>query len=163
MRRRLLAIDPGSSESAYVILDERNYQVLAKGKIPNGDLAMALPVTERVAIEQIGHYGTGMPAGRDVFDTCRFIGRLEQVLITRGTPYELVLRATVKAHHTGAAKAKDSNVIQALVDRFASGQPNRGKGTKANPGYFYGFAADIWQAMALAVYAADAGIGGFGL
>jgi len=104
-----------------------------------------------------------MPAGRDVFDTCRFIGRLEHVLITRGTPYELVLRATVKAHHTGSAKAKDSNIIQALVDRFASGQPNRGKGTKANPGFFYGFAADTWQAMALAVYAADAGIGGFGL
>ena len=53
------------------------------------------------------------------------------------------------------AKAKDSNIRQALVDRFAPGQPNYGKGTKAQPGWFYGFNADIWQAYALAVYAAD--------
>ena len=39
--------------------------------------------------------------------------------------------------------------------RFAHGQPNHGKGTKAQPGWFYGFHADIWQAYALAVYAAD--------
>lgn len=32
---------------------------------------------------------------------------------------------------------------------------NHGKGTKANPGWFYGFRADVWQAHALAVYAAD--------
>ena len=44
---------------------------------------------------------------------------------------------------------------QALVDRFAPGQPNHGKGTKAEPGFFYGFRADVWQAFALAVYAAD--------
>jgi hypothetical protein len=43
----------------------------------------------------------------------------------------------------------------AIVDRFASGQPNRGKGTKAKPGWFYGFRADIWQAYALAVLVAD--------
>ena len=28
-------------------------------------------------------------------------------------------------------------------------------GTKAEPGWFYGFRADVWQAYALAVYVAD--------
>ena len=42
-----------------------------------------------------------------------------------------------------------------MYDRFAAGQPNRGKGTKANPGWFHGFAGDVWQAYALAVYIAD--------
>lgn len=32
---------------------------------------------------------------------------------------------------------------------------NHGKGTKAAPGWFHEFRADIWQAMALAVYTAD--------
>jgi len=45
------------------------------------------------------------------------------------------------------------------VDRFAPGESNHGKGTKAEPGWFYGFAKDVWQATALAVYAADTGDG----
>ncbi len=36
-------------------------------------------------------------------------------------------------------KAKDSNIIQALIDLFAKDTPNKGKGTKKEPGYFYGF------------------------
>ena len=61
----------------------------------------------------------------------------------------------MKIHHCGSVKAKDANITQALVDRFASGVPNHGKGSKASPGWFYGFKADIWQAYALAVYTAD--------
>jgi hypothetical protein len=48
-------------------------------------------------------------------------------------------------------RAKDSNIRQSLVDRFAPGERNYGKGTKAKPGFFYGFAADAWQAYALGV------------
>ena len=60
-------------------------------------------------------------------------------------------RLEVKNHICHNGSAKDSNIIQALVDRFAYGEPNRGKGVKASPGFFYGFKSDIWQAMALAV------------
>ena len=48
------------------------------------------------------------------------------------------------------SRAKDANIIQALVDRYAYGQPNHGKGTKAAPGFFYRFSKDAWQAMAIA-------------
>ena len=47
-------------------------------------------------------------------------------------------------------KANDSTIKQALVDRFARGQKNYGKGTKSNPGFFYGFKSDIWSAFAVA-------------
>lgn len=158
---RILAIDPGNVESAYVVIDA-DLRPLWFGKVHNPDLLAAIQAyrdewkPDHVAIEQIGHYGTGMPAGKTVFDTCVWIGRFwshAEGWLMR-TP-DLVLRATVKTHLCGNPKAKDPNVIQALVDRFAPGQPNRGKGTKAEPGWFYGFAADVWQAYALAVLVAD--------
>lgn len=164
---RILAIDPGNIESAYVAIDAGTRRPLDVGKVPNEELLSKLwgstktgwlDPCEPIYIEMIGHYGTGMPAGKTVFDTCVWIGRFIEASGSdqaHGDHAELILRPTVKAHLCGSAKAKDANVAQALVDRFAPGQPNHGKGTKASPGFFFGFRADIWQAMALAVYAAD--------
>ena len=67
-----------------------------------------------------------------------------------GVPFQTP-RIQVKQHICHDSRAKDSNIIQALVDRFAYGERNRGKGTKKEPGFFYGFKADVWQAFALAV------------
>lgn len=166
---RLLAIDPGPTQSAYVVVDNSDLRPLFFDKIPNEEMLKLshLGNADCVVIEMIGHYGTGMPAGKDVFDTCVWIGRFWQVAdgfdkeferfvgVAHQTPVDLVKRATVKAHLCGAAKAKDGNVIQALVDRFAPGVRNKGKGVKSDPGWFYDFHSDIWQAYGLAVYYAD--------
>ncbi|WP_203230171.1 hypothetical protein [Segeticoccus rhizosphaerae] len=160
---RLLAIDPGNEESAYVVIDTTNCKPLAYDKADNHELRRAIFAgnfqdCDGAYIEMIGHYGTGMPAGKTVFDTCVWIGRFtEAIRVATYAPPQptTVLRPTIKAHICGTTKAKDPNVIQALVDRFAPGQPNHGKGTKAAPGWFHGFRADVWQAYALAVYAAD--------
>lgn len=152
---RTLAIDPGSEHSAYALIDD-DYRPIEFGKVYNRELLSKLPWLgqyARIAIELIGHYGTGMPAGRTVFDTCIWTGRFVQQLDPK--PVDLVLRPTVKAHLCGTAKAGDAHVTQALVDRFAPGTGNHGKGTKASPGFFYGFRADVWQAYALAVTYAD--------
>lgn len=160
----ILAIDPGSTESGYALIDPATCEPIDAGKISNEQLLDRLcrwldggegPV-EHVAIEMVASYG--MAVGKEVFETCVWIGRFRQVVdsfAAFGMPCDLVYRKAVKLHHCGSTKAKDSNITQALIDRFASGQPNRGKGTKANPGWFYGFKADIWQAYALAVMAAD--------
>ena len=158
----ILAIDPGHTETGWVLIDGETCQPLEFGKTPNaevldlfrrGDLLLADPLPI-VVIEMVASYG--MSVGADVFETCVWVGRFQQHALTGlGTLPALVKRLPVKLHHCHDSRAKDSNIAQALVDRFAPGQPNHGKGTKANPGWFYGFRADIWQAYALAVYAAD--------
>lgn len=158
---RILAIDPGNTESAYALIDTRTKRPVEIDKIPNHDLLNdRLPRIRDhhgigvVAIEMVASYG--MPVGREVFETCVWIGRFWQANIAAThLPVLLVYRRDVKLHHCHTSKAKDSNITQALIDRFALNVPSRGKGTKADPGWFYGFRADIWQAYALAVYVAD--------
>jgi hypothetical protein len=156
---RLLAIDPGNTESAYVVIEQTDRRPVDFGKLPNDELLALLingfahPVRASV-IEMVASYG--MAVGAEVFETCVWIGRfLEAIRRCNGRAPVLVKRLAVKTHHCHSAKANDSNVIQALVDRFAPGQKNRGKGTKKAPGWFHGFSADVWQAYALAVYAVD--------
>ena len=57
-------------------------------------------------------------------------------------------------HLCGSAKAKDSNIRQAIIDRYG-GDPKRCIGTKKAPGPLYGISADQWAALALALTAAE--------
>lgn len=156
----LLAIDPGNTESGWVLIDVDTCRPLEFGKTPNlellGDIDWRLGEAGTVAIEMVASYG--MAVGADVFETCVWVGRFFEAVrrcrFDRTEP-QLVKRHPVKLHHCHSAKANDANIRQALVDRFAPGQSNHGKGTKAAPGWFYGFHADVWAAYALAVYTAD--------
>ena len=154
---RVLAIDPGHEESAYILTQD--HEPFQRGKIANRDLIKFLGAwlpganPDLIAIEWIESYG--MPVGAEVFHTARWVGMLQREIEQQGRTSELIGRKAVKLHLCHSARAKDSNVTQALVDRFTPGQPNHGKGTKAAPGWFYGFKADIWAAYALAVYVAD--------
>lgn len=160
---RILAIDPGNTHSGWALIDTTDCAPLDFDKSPNDELLARLYLHgsgidntdwDHIAIEMVASYG--MAVGATVFDTCVWIGRFAEALRRPCLPpANLVLRRDVKLHHCGQTKAKDSNIRQALVDRFAPGQPNHGKGTKADPGWFHGFHADVWQAYALAVLAAD--------
>ncbi len=153
MSRILLAIDPGNELSAYVVWNGSGIE--DKGKVPNKAMlsvmvSFALNHPDgKCVIEQIAHYGTGMPAGRTVFDTCIWIGRFVQTWADLHKYIEprLIERRNVKMHLCGSAHAKDGNVRQALIDRY--GEP----GKKSAPGILYGVSADVWQALGLAVTA----------
>lgn len=153
----ILAIDPGNTHSGIALIEPGTCKPLKIGKIPNDAVLELIAQTayDHLRIEMIASYG--MAVGKEVFDTCVWIGRFIQHHneISAFGDYALVYRRDIKLHHCNSAKAKDANITQALIDRFAYGQPNRGKGTKANPGWFHGFAADIWQAYALAVHTND--------
>lgn len=150
---KLLAIDPGNIESAYVLMNSA-FEPLEFGKVPNNQMAETVAVYAAnvflpVAIEMIASYG--MPVGREVFDTCVWIGRFSQIAITLGSPVDYIYRADVKLNLCGSSRAKDGNVRQALIDRFAKRDMKNGKGVKAKPDFFYGFKADIWQSYACGV------------
>ena len=156
---RILAIDPGSTKSGWCIIDAATHKPLTFDKTANDELLARLRHTSIHAdggptvIEMIASYG--MAVGAEVFATCVWIGRFYEAISISGPEPELIKRQPVKLHHCHSPRATDANVRQALVDRFAPGQRNHGKGTKAAPGWFHGFSADVWQAAALAVYAAD--------
>lgn len=163
MRKYVLAIDPGNRESGICLIDSETYRPLWHGKVENESFLWELkfnpehPVrrylAERslhLAIEMVASYG--MPVGREVFETCVWIGRFHEFFRdSYGAVSNLVYRRDEKLAICHSPKANDSTIRQALVDRFAPGLKNYGKGTKKEPGWFYGFAADQWQAYAVGV------------
>ena len=149
----ILAIDPGNIESAYVVIDE-NLKPVEFGKFVNENvrcearrLFNKYHPNIHVVIEMVASYG--MPVGKEVFDTCVWIGRFYELF---GDGYvSFIYRKDVKLNICGDSRAKDKNIRQALIDRFAQHDFKSGKGTKKNPDWFYGFKDDIWQAYAVGV------------
>ena len=151
-----LAIDPGTTESAWCLIDSTTLQPVRFAKESNDDVIEHLGEmymsTDQNCIEMLACYG--MPVGQEVLDTCVWVGRFIQYLIDHGVDADnvgLVFRKDEKMTLCHSMKATDATITQALVDRFAYGQKNHGKGTKKDPGFFYGFKKDIWQAYAVGV------------
>lgn len=167
----ILAIDPGDVESGVVLIKEKDLKPILVEKINNYELLNKINngyyedysfinsggddndiVINHLAIEMIASYG--MPVGQTVFETCVWIGRIIEAL-TQGYDekfkIQYIYRKDEKMNLCNSVKAKDSNIAQALIDRFAPNTPNKGKGTKSNPGWFYGFKSDIWAAYAVGV------------
>jgi len=151
----ILAIDPGNFQSAYVLMN-RNYEPIRFGKIPNQEMrevileiettnALRMNREDRITtvIEMVASYG--MAVGREVFDTCVWIGRFVEL----ASRTEFIYRKEVKLNLCGQVKANDSNVRMALIDRFAIHDYKTGKGTKLNPDWFFGFHSDIWSAFSV--------------
>lgn len=145
---RVLAIDPGTTQSAALVWDGAT--VSDAGIWPNRDLRDWLNAPARlsqcnlVAIEMVACYG--MAVGASVFETCVWIGRF-----CERAPFEprMIFRRDVKLHHCGSARTKDANVRQALIDKY--GAP----GTKRAPGVTYRIKSHLWAAFAIATYVVE--------
>jgi hypothetical protein len=151
----VLAIDPGPEQSAFVLWD--GVTVREHGKADNDVIRSRcwsrFYAAHRCVIEQIASYG--MAVGAEVFATCVWSGRfaeaIDEMRTRGGAPCacDFMLRRDVKLHLCGQARAKDSNIRQALIDRF--GGKERAIGRKSAPGPLYGLRSDEWQALALAI------------
>ena len=69
----------------------------------------------------------GMAVGKEVFDTCIWIGRFIELEKLQNIDAEYIYRKDEKINLCNSMKAKDSNIRQALIDRFGE------VGTKKNP------------------------------
>jgi hypothetical protein len=146
---QILAIDPGTTFSAYVLFDSESETILAKGKIHNDDLIPIVMDTtaEEVVVEHMACMG--MSVGKEVFETAYWIGELRRICKDRDRCFVPIMRNQIKLHHCMSVRAKDPNIRQALIDRFGA------VGTKKHPGPLYGVSADIWSALAIAVFESD--------
>lgn len=143
----VLALDPGTHQTGYVVFDGRNVKQF--GIEPNETILRWLksdlfPAHDQVAIEMVACYG--MAVGKEVFETCVWIGRfIERCEST----VRLVYRNQVKVHVCGSTKAKDTNVRQALIDKYGP------IGKKKCPGPLYGMTSHVFAALGVADYSLE--------
>lgn len=144
---KILAIDPGTEQSAFVLYDNATREILDKDIWENN---LFIPYIQsryhdHLVIEMIASYG--MAVGKAVFETCVWIGRFIQADVDSGAEkyHSLVYRKDEKMFLCGNMKAKDANIRQALIDLIGP------QGTKKNPGPTYGFSKDMWAALAVAI------------
>jgi len=150
----ILAIDPGTTESGFVLFDGR--RVVMSGVLPNDAMAQRISFDgyETLAIEMIASYG--MAVGKEVFETCVWIGRFIECF-RDPEAVQLVYRKDVKMHICGTPKAKDANISQAIRDMFPAtgGGKTPQVGTKGKPGPLYGVASHAWAALGVALTATN--------
>ena len=164
---RILAIDPGTEQSGWVLYDLITDQ-LVSGITNNTELLLEMDKMHAtdLAIEMIGNYG--MAVGRSTFETCVWIGRFVQWWCTKlqsdgdvaqvtFDPVDFqrvfVYRREVKMYLCDSMRAKDKNVRQAILDRFepTGGGKTPQIGTKAQPGPLYGVSGHVWSALGVAL------------
>lgn len=149
---KIAAIDPGSFQSALVVLEDDN--IPEKMIVPNQILLNRFRAEDVKAdifiFEQIGCYG--MPVGGDIFDTVQWTGRFIEAVDVVGFNWLEITRREVKMWLCNSVKATDANIRRTLLDRFGDWEYGKtGKGTKAHPGKLYDFSDDMWAALAIAV------------
>jgi hypothetical protein len=141
----ILAIDPGSEQSAWITYNAATAGIRSFGTQPNEALLDWLrtlsPDVDVVVIEQIRSYG--MSVGAEIFDTVHWAGRFTEA--AHPTLVHQLPRLAVKQAICHDSRAKDANIRQALIDRFG------GTAAIRKGGVLYGISKDVWSALGIAV------------
>ncbi len=145
-RRITYGIDPGTTQSALVGIDE-DYKVVYIKYAGNLEIEQALEsfnLKDTLSIEFVQSYG--MAVGQTTFLTVRAVGRFEKAFGDDANIY-LYTRPTILSHITGGIRGKKkTQVIQSLKLRF-------GESKKGQP--LEGISNHLWDALAVAVYHQD--------
>jgi hypothetical protein len=154
---RILSIDPGTLISGWLIYNNKTHKIEDKGITDNYGLKLLIKskieddLFNSVAVEMIASYG--MAVGREVFETCLYIGQIMQLMDDNFIPCKLIYRREVKDYICHNGKAKDRDIRQALIDEFP--RIGGGKipqiGTKNEQGRLYGITSHMWAALGVAI------------
>ncbi len=152
----VLGLDPGTEKSACVVYGGGN-TVGQHVVLENDEMlrwletyrAIAIEVGQKASttvlvIEKIESYG--MAVGESTFATVFWSGRFAQAW--SAWRFVQLGRRHVKQHLCHTARATDSNIRQAILDRFGG---EKAIGKKATPGPLYGIKGHEFAALAVAL------------
>ena len=150
---KILAIDVGTTESGYAIMrfDKEDIKLLSFGKIANDALMQIIKNDDydQLVYEQFQSFGKAV--GESTIESILWNGRLIQAAMDRGISVDRIYRKEEKLCLCNTLRAKDANIRQALIDRYAKTDKKNGKGTKKEPDVFFGVKKDVWSAIAVGV------------
>ncbi len=155
----VLGIDPGNTHSGVVRYDTEARRVLMSDKAASTADVLDGWIDgthaedgELVAIERMQSYGI---AGGDLLETARVSGRFEQRALDRGLRVVMLYRREVLRELDVTGKgSRDVLVRQRMIEEHG-GTKRAAVGVKAAQGPLYGIAGHAWQALGLAVAAAQ--------
>lgn len=148
---KILAIDVGTTETGFCIINKETYKPIRFGKISNEDLLDIVRNEDYDTLIYEEFQSYGMPIGVSTITSITWNGRYMQIALDRKKQVDYIYRKEEKMNLCNSMKAKDSNIRQALIDRFAKFDFKNGKGVKGNKDFFYGFSKDVWSAFAVGV------------
>ena len=173
-----LFIDPGSTQSGYVIIDERDNSIVGSGKLDNSILMGMIDEFKSAVIIETP-YPRGQTPSWQLFETCIWIGRMKQIALDQHIPVHHMDRNDVKRHIAGGTRAKDGDIRRAVIARYG-GEPAlkrgkckqcKGRGTvrkitcssckgsgRVTKGVLADITADAWQALAMAITYREIGV-----
>ena len=129
---KILAIDVGTVDSGYAIMrfDKDDIKLLSFGKIANEALMQIIKNNgyDQLVYEQFQSFG--MAIGESTIESILWNGRLIQAAIDRGIPVDRIYRKEEKLCLCNTLRAKDANIRQALIDRYAKTDKKNGKGAR---------------------------------
>lgn len=145
--RRVLAIDPGTTQSAWLLLDNGRIAHPGNKGIAANDVVLAnlrhdwATSFDVLVIEKVESFG--MAVGKEIFETVFWTGRFAEAV--GDTRFRRLGRKAIVTHLCGSARAKDSNVRRELMDRFG------GDASVKKGGPLYGVVTHLWAALAVAL------------
>lgn len=164
---RILAIDPGTTKTAYCMMTEEP-AVISAADVDN---EIVLRLVEEGDYDQMtiecmearNLSSAGQAIGKSTYETCIWIGRYIQAATRRNKPITRIYRSEERSLLVPTKKNKlpplpagignttDAKIRASLIARFARHDKKNGKGTKNNKDMFYGFQGDMWAAFAVGV------------